>query len=102
MSSGPIGFAGYVVGATFPIAAITPAMTDPYYFSVNLDDSRVLCIAPLSNRRIESCPERLDDISGYFLFETDRRATKVGATKVLARLISEEAAFELSELLNMR
>jgi hypothetical protein len=72
-------------------------MTDPYYFSTDLDANRILCIAPLSNRRIESCSDRLDDISGYFLFETEQ-----GETKVLARVISEEAAFELSELLNMR
>ena len=75
-------------------------MTDPYYFSANLDNNRVLCIAPLSNRRIENCPERLDDISGYFLFETKR--AEPHSTKVMARIISEEAAFELSELLNMR
>jgi hypothetical protein len=76
-------------------------MADPYYFSANLDNNRALCIAPLSNRRIEGCPERLNDVSGYFLFETNR-ATEPQSTKILARLVSEEAAFELSEMLNMR
>ena len=76
-------------------------MSDPYYFSTNLDNNRVLCIAPLSNRRIESCPDRLNDVSGYFLFET-KRETDPQSTKVLARIISEDAAFKLSEILNMR
>jgi hypothetical protein len=61
----------------------------------------VLCIAPLTNRRIEDCCERLDDVSGYFLFETIRTEGPQ-STRILARIVSEEAAVELSEMLNMK
>jgi hypothetical protein len=75
-------------------------MSDPYYFSANVDNNRVLCIASLTDRRIEGCCEVLDNISGYFLFETNR-AEGPQSTRILARLISEEAAVELSAMLNM-
>jgi hypothetical protein len=76
-------------------------VSDPYYFSANLDNNRILCIAPLSNRRIEYSGERLDDVSGYFLFEANRDP-EPHSTRILARIVSEEAAIELSEMLNMR
>jgi hypothetical protein len=75
-------------------------MSDPYYFSANVDNNRVLCIAPLTNRRIEGCCEPLDNISGYFLFETNRTEGP-NSTRILARIVSEEAAVELSAMLNM-
>jgi hypothetical protein len=75
-------------------------MSDPYYFSVCLDNKKVLCIGPLSNRRLESSGQEVKDVSGYFLFETDD-TEEPASTKLLARLLSEEAAIALSEMLRM-
>ena len=70
------------------------------YFSAQLDSSTTLCIAPLSNRRIELSGEELEDVSGYFLYKT------VGGgepedVEVIARLTSEEAAWALKEILGL-
>jgi hypothetical protein len=70
-----------------------------FYFSVNLDNDRVLCIAPLTDRRIATATEEIQDTSGYFLFE--RRESSESSIDVIAHLASEDAAFRLRELLGM-
>ena len=39
-----------------------------FYFSVNLDNDRTLCVAPLTNRKIAMAGVEVPDPSGYFLF----------------------------------
>jgi hypothetical protein len=71
-----------------------------YYFSAQVDNDLALFIAPLSDVDIELSGESVEDASGYFLY---RRcyATTGSPVTVLARLHSEEAAFEMSRLLNL-
>lgn len=71
-----------------------------YYFSAALDNNRVLCIAPLTERRVAACGEDLPERTGYFLFECDADPES-DATEVIARLVSEEAALNLRDMLNM-
>lgn len=70
-----------------------------FYFSVNLDNDRTLCIAPLTDRKIALSGEEINDPSGYFLFET--RGSEDAAVEIIARLQSEEAALRLREMFKM-
>lgn len=71
-----------------------------FYFSANLSNERLLCIAPLSDQKAQSVGQILDNPLGYFLYEcsADDRASDI---TVIARLLSEEAVFRLKELLGM-
>jgi hypothetical protein len=44
--------------------------------------------------------QEIADPSGYFLYET-RKSQEPNEVRIIARVFSEEAAFELSRLLNM-
>lgn len=70
---------------------------DGYYFSVELDECRTLCLAPLTERRRAMADQDIPDPSGYFLFE--KRTT--GEVEVIAQVLSEEAALRLREMLKM-
>ena len=72
-----------------------------YYFSARIDSDTTLCIAPLTDRRIELSGEDLDDTSGYFLYEL-KGADEPTEVRIIARLASEEAAFELKDMLSLR
>lgn len=72
-----------------------------YYFSVNLDNRRTLCVAPLTDRRIAMSGQDVADSSGYFLFEK-RGTGDVAEIEVLAQAMSEDAAFRLKDMFNMR
>jgi hypothetical protein len=72
-----------------------------YYFSVNLDNQRTLCVAPLTERRIAMSGQVVPDSGGYFLFE--KRGTGESAEiEIIAQALSEDAAFRLKDMLNMR
>ena len=71
-----------------------------FYFSRSLGDARTLCVAPLSDRRIESSGQDVPDTSGYFLFET-RGFDNDTEVEIIAQAMSEEAAFRLREMLGL-
>lgn len=72
-----------------------------FYFSVNLGNGRTLCLASLTDRKIEKCGQDIADTSGYFLFET-RGSDSSGEVEIIARAVSEEAALRLRDMFNMR
>jgi hypothetical protein len=72
-----------------------------YYFSANIDSDTTLCIAPLTDRRIELSGEHIEDRSGYFLYQT-KGGSEPGEVVILARLTSEEAALRLKEMLALK
>jgi hypothetical protein len=72
-----------------------------YYFSKSLDNDRTLCIAPLTDRLIERSGQEIEDVSGYFLFAHER-ADEIAGVEIIARVVSEEAAFALRDLFDMR
>jgi hypothetical protein len=74
-------------------------MTD-YYFSKEIDRETSLCIAPLTDKRVELSGEAIDDPSGYFLYEIKGRGEPYDVT-IIAKLASEEAAFQLKEILQL-
>lgn len=71
-----------------------------FYFSVNLDNDRMLCLAPLSDRRIAMSGQELEDTSGYFLFEQSH-SDEFGGVKILARVLSEDGVMQLREMFSM-
>lgn len=72
-----------------------------YYFSVQVDSETTLCIAPLTDRRVELSGEQIEDRSGYFLYRT-KGNDEPGEVEILARLTSEDAAFQLKQLLSLK
>lgn len=71
-----------------------------FYFSVYIGEGRLLCLAPLTERRIAMADQELSDTSGYFLFETSSGELST-ETEIIARVVSEEAALRLRKILNM-
>jgi hypothetical protein len=71
-----------------------------FFFSVALDKSRTLCVAPLTDQCITNSGQELNDISGYFLFEKSGTGDRA-EIEILAQATSEEAAFRLRQLLRM-
>lgn len=71
-----------------------------FYLSVQLEDDRTLCVAPLTERRLNVSGQEVEDASGYFLFEK-RGDDEVGEVEIIARLVSEEAALRLGSLFKM-
>lgn len=72
-----------------------------YYFSAKIDSETTLCIAPLTNKRIELSGQQIGDPSGYFLYQS-RGGGEPGDVEILARLKSEEAALRLKDMLGLR
>lgn len=73
---------------------------ESFYLSKKLDDERLLCVAPLSNRNIALSGQEVDDASGYFLFEK-RGSEEVYDVIILAHLVSEEAALQMGIMLEL-
>lgn len=71
-----------------------------HYFSTNIDNETTLCIAPLTNKRITMSGQEIANPSGYFLYET-RKSEQPNEVRVIAQILSEDAAFQLSRILNM-
>jgi hypothetical protein len=71
---------------------------DEYYFSVNIDESRELCLAPLTDRQIELSGQEIGDKSGHFLFE---RCAKSSRVEIIAHVLSPDAVLRLCEKFNM-
>jgi hypothetical protein len=71
-----------------------------HYFSTNIDNETTLCIAPLTNKRLAMSGQHIADASGYFLYET-RKSEQPNEVRIIAQVLSEEAAFQLSRMLNM-
>lgn len=71
-----------------------------YYFSAQIDNETTLCIAPLTDRRLELSGEEIEDASGYFLFAT-RGGCDPTDVEILARVPSEEAAWRLRGMLGL-
>jgi hypothetical protein len=71
-----------------------------YYFSAQIDAETTLCIAPLTDRRLELSGEQIEDASGYFLFAT-RGGGEPTDVEILASVPSEEAAWRLRTMLGL-
>jgi hypothetical protein len=72
-----------------------------YYFSAKIDTDTTLCIAPITNKRVELSGQEIADRSGYFLFQT-RGKGEPSEVEILARLESEEAALRLKDMLSLK
>lgn len=73
---------------------------DEFYFSANLDNNRILCLAPLTNRRIALSRQEIIDPSGYFLYEMSD-VGELADIDIKAQVFTEEAVLQLRALFNM-
>lgn len=74
---------------------------DELYFSVELDDERTLCLAPLTDRRLSMSGQEINDPSGYFLYE-QRGSGEFATVEIIAQIISDEALLRIRDAFNMR
>ena len=72
-----------------------------YYFSAKVDSQTTLCIAPITDKRVELSGQEIEDRSGYFLYQTKGDGDP-GEVEILARLESEEAALRLKDMLSLK
>ncbi|TPM03636.1 hypothetical protein FJ960_14215 [Mesorhizobium sp. B2-3-11] len=73
---------------------------DEFYFSVNIDANRTLCLAPLTDRRLAMAGQELADTSGYFLFEQHGEGD-FAKVEILAHVVSDDAVSRLRCQFNM-
>jgi hypothetical protein len=71
------------------------------YFSAKVDEDSVLCLSPLSEKKAEMVDEKIEDRSGYFLYELTSNDV-MGEIEILARVTSDEAAVRLKNLLGLK
>ncbi len=72
-----------------------------FYFSVSISNDRMLCISPLSDQEAEDAGDAVgDDPLGYFLYERNL-SDKSCPPLVIAKVVSEDAAFTLGRILGM-
>ena len=73
---------------------------DDLYFSVSLDGDCLLCLAPLTDRRLEMAGQEIEDTSGYFLYE-QRGDGETATVEILAHVVSAEGALRLRDMFKM-
>jgi hypothetical protein len=73
---------------------------DQYYFCTNIDNATSLCISPLSDNRAAAAGMDPTQVEGYFLYERTQTGN-AAEISVIAQVVSEDAAFRLSKMLNM-
>lgn len=70
-----------------------------YYYKASRGDGTTLFISPLSDRALTASGQELPDTGGHFLYE--RRDDDPTELRVIAHLVSEDAAFEMRQLLDL-
>ena len=71
-----------------------------HYFSKIVDNDRTLCLAPITDRDVELSGQEMEDVSGYFLFET-KKSDALGRVEIIARVEDESAVFKLRLMLGL-
>lgn len=71
-----------------------------YYFSVNIDADRTLCLAPLTDRRLGMSGQQIEDLSGYFLYE-QHGTGDAASIEIIAKVLTEDAALRLRDMFQM-
>lgn len=69
------------------------------YYSRAIDNDTNLQISPLSNALASMAGPGFEELGGYFLYRT--RSSDPNCIEILAQVHSDEAAFQLSRLLDL-
>ena len=75
-------------------------MDDCYYFSTNVNNATSLCISPLTDESAIAAGLDPTQASGYFLYEKTQ-TDGLPEVAIIAQVLSDDAAFRLSRILNM-
>lgn len=70
-----------------------------YYYKASRGDGTTLYIAPLTDRAKDAAGQDLPSDGGHFLFE--RRDSDPTEVRVIAHLVSDDAVFEMRQLLGL-
>lgn len=70
-----------------------------YYYRASRGNGTTLYIAPLTDRAIDAAGQDLPTSGGHFLFE--RRDDDPTEVRVIAHLVSDDAVFEMRQLLDL-
>ena len=73
---------------------------DEFYYSVNIDSKRKLCLAPLTERRLAMAGQEIIDATGYFLYEQHGEG-EFARVEILAHVMTDEAVGRLRSQFNM-
>ena len=73
---------------------------DDFYFSVRIDEELTLCLAPLTQRRMDMSGDEVTDQSGYFLFEK-RGGGESAKIDIIARALNDDGVVRLKEMFGM-
>ncbi len=71
-----------------------------FYFSVNIDADRTLCLAPLTDRRLGMSGQEVSDPSGYFLYE-QHGSGEAASIEIIAKVLTEDGALRLRDMFQM-
>ena len=71
---------------------------EEYYFGVPLTNSKTLCIGPITREEANANDPQVCDGLGFYLYVV-AEGSHTDGIEVLAKLVSEEAASRLSNLL---
>lgn len=70
------------------------------YYSVNLDNERTLCIAPLTDHRIAMSGQEIENTDGYFLFEKQGPGD-FARIEVIAQVLSTDGVMRMRDFFRM-
>ena len=73
---------------------------DSLYFSRAIDDQRTLCLAPITERRLAMSSQKVEDTSGYFLYELSGNGEGAGV-QIIARIVCVDAVDRMRMMLNL-
>ena len=76
---------------------------EDYHFEIPISNHRLLCLGPITRAEAEAVGDEAGfcDGFGHYLFVADEQEPR-GDVEIVAKLVSEEAAVRLSELLRAR
>lgn len=75
-------------------------MMDDFYFSVNIDENRTLCLSPITDRLIAMAGQEIEDRGGYYLYEQEGRGD-FARVEILAHVISADGVEKIRDKFNM-
>ena len=70
------------------------------YFSASLPNGHTLCLAPLTDRKIQMASVEISDPGGYFLYEK-QGTDDLGHIEIIAQVFSDDAALRLRDMFQL-
>lgn len=73
-----------------------------YYFTTAIDETRMLCLSPLTSRRLAHADVEVpEELGGYFLYEQEGNGDNAPIT-IMAHVLSDDAVDTLRSMFQMK